>query len=1300
MIRTKLAIAAVVTILLSTPVALCEDPGTRELVRRLLAAEGKEMGELLKRVLAAKPDPEDLASWLEEAPAYRPDAPTGRVKREAKGLDGKTRPWILHVPLDYTPERRYPLVLDLHDHVEHRRQPPEDTDALEEIWGDVAESRQWLLAIPTGQRGAEWWTTTGAAGVVALVKEVKRTWNVDDDRVFVTGRGDGGSGCYALALVRSTPFAGFAAVGGHPEIARFGGEQVHLRNLLNKPFLVAPVTSGSFCPADSLDPVLDALQELGAPLERRPAVEASVLEAFAAARPSILAWIEKTVRDPHPRRIVMEGPGSRRVHWLTAFAAPEGKSDLQDVNPEIPAFRHILGFVLDRAFEGEGVKLRKIVEKSPAAAAGLRAGDVILEIGGEPLRNFGDLRRALDRYPFGAGFRLRVRRGKETVEVEGKLDGRKSGPAFHRWKPYWSAEATVEGNRFHVTSSGVARLLIHLSPRLADLEKPVEVRVNGRTLFKAVVEPDPASMLQYALIDRDRSMVYRATIDVPATLEEAAGRLLKRSPSEEVADEVATLIALIRSGDPAADAGPVYEALFSKRLAPLVKAPAVLAGKLLLAEPETPSAWHVLSRVRAIALERAEDPVARVTLLKEWAGKLRSEEKIGAETKLALMLLEARLLLDEGEQDRARATAKDVLASAGASPRLMAAARELARRTKVAPIFAAAPDLRLPGLVPDREITLDDLRGRASLVLLDVGDEEGARLRDVAKALRKKLASYELVVLDVLVGEKARVSRPAGQEWLLAAPGDVASKVAADLGVEGFSAAFLLSPGCRVLENSGWELEGAVERAVRVARRAIGKPLPVLLAETGSGGGWSRFRRVWRALAAGERHLVTAREAVGKSKRAVFALMLAAAARGVRIRGDLPDPPANLHGRLVHAWCDAVLDGKPERLSELLEPLVKARGNECLAVVDAVFDLGLDRRVVREPLERVVRKSRDWRIVSMALRALAHQDTDSEPRELLRLAKSAYWQVRLALAEALEGYRHPNAVDALIDLLGDKSLRVRIGATASLASLTGRDFGPSQKNWVDWRKGDGKVLRLLPRRPDAEITRVDRESEYAKNSYFGLKIASNRLAFVLDKSESMYYGLFDRVVEEVRIFLESAGPTTAFTVVEFAEKPKLWSKGLKPANAMSVKDVVAHMKRGKPYGPTNIMDSLDLAMGLRRVDTVVLLSDGLPNRGARTKPNEILRAVTAGNRYTRVAIHTIWMVRGRGFPHDMRGKEKPPLEDEEVARRNKIRETVGKRRLARFLMSLAARNEGTFGVAFADWYHLPPGARTRPGTDK
>jgi serine protease Do len=82
----------------------------------------------------------------------------------------------------------------------------------------------------------------------------------------------------------------------------------------------------------------------------------------------------------------------------------------QDVTAEIARARG-----LDRI---GGVIVSTVQPDSPAAAVGIKAGDVILKINGRDVSDIQDLRFRLATMPVGGKVKLTIMRGKETVEVE------------------------------------------------------------------------------------------------------------------------------------------------------------------------------------------------------------------------------------------------------------------------------------------------------------------------------------------------------------------------------------------------------------------------------------------------------------------------------------------------------------------------------------------------------------------------------------------------------------------------------------------------------------------------------------------------------------------------------------------------------------------------------------------------------------------------------------------------------------------------------------------------------------------
>jgi len=72
--------------------------------------------------------------------------------------------------------------------------------------------------------------------------------------------------------------------------------------------------------------------------------------------------------------------------------------------------------------------------------------------------------------------------------------------------------SSVQGNLLNLTTSGINRLDVWLSPKLVDFKRKVEVRQSDKVLFKGLVKPDVAVMLEDLRSRGDRQQLYHAKI--------------------------------------------------------------------------------------------------------------------------------------------------------------------------------------------------------------------------------------------------------------------------------------------------------------------------------------------------------------------------------------------------------------------------------------------------------------------------------------------------------------------------------------------------------------------------------------------------------------------------------------------------------------------------------------------------------------------------------------------------------------------------------------------------------------------
>jgi hypothetical protein len=493
---------------------------TKEMVQRLLMAKPEERPALVDAIVAAKPDPAEVAEALATGRAYSADVPKGWLKRTIVAPDGKERPYLLHVPAKYDPAKRYRMVIDMHGGVSRPKTlTHEGLEQMKSFWGAEAEEREWILAIPAGDAAAAWWDPNGSGMVLRILREVRETWNVDEDAVFATGFSDGGSGAFHLASAHATPFAGFLPLNGHPGVAAMGGVPMFLRNLLNRPMYAASTAEDSLYPSATLRPIFEALRGLGAPLVWRDIPGFRHEPGYLPAeRPAILRWMDGVRRNPVPRIVWWEGvQGSPpRIDWLvvTAVTGGSGKEPFPDADPEIRETRVRLGVQLDEKFPGPGAMITAVVDGSLAKGMGLQKGDVLLAVDGVELPSAEALRAILAKKEHGQDLVLRLRRFGDPIEKAVKIPEAKPRRAFPRDLPWGTIRAEAKGNRIEATCLGIGSFEVRVSPRLVDMGKPVEILVNGTVAWTGTVVPDLRFLLERALEDGDRSATWWARIPV------------------------------------------------------------------------------------------------------------------------------------------------------------------------------------------------------------------------------------------------------------------------------------------------------------------------------------------------------------------------------------------------------------------------------------------------------------------------------------------------------------------------------------------------------------------------------------------------------------------------------------------------------------------------------------------------------------------------------------------------------------------------------------------------------------------
>jgi phospholipase/carboxylesterase len=133
----------------------------------------------------------------------------------------------LYVPEYYTPDRAWPLVMALHGGSGNGR-------GFLWSWLRDARSRGAIVVAPTAT-GSTWalmGEDTDTANLARILDVVRARWNIDPEKLLLTGMSDGGTFCYVTGLESASPFTHLAPVAAtfHPLIAEMADAE-RLRGL-------------------------------------------------------------------------------------------------------------------------------------------------------------------------------------------------------------------------------------------------------------------------------------------------------------------------------------------------------------------------------------------------------------------------------------------------------------------------------------------------------------------------------------------------------------------------------------------------------------------------------------------------------------------------------------------------------------------------------------------------------------------------------------------------------------------------------------------------------------------------------------------------------------------------------------------------------------------------------------------------------------------------------------------------------------------------------------------------------------
>lgn len=167
----------------------------------------------------------------------------------------------VQLPQNYSPSKSYPLLVVLHGAVNMNTSFPDprstlkygffDTTGMNQFFSQFGYQTNTIVVYPHANRDFNWmFPDDGFPMILNMVKDLKRYFNVNDNKVFLSGHSNGATGVISYLLKSPNLFAGFYGFNSNPRV-RTGG--TFISNASNRSYFNVATDKDYYFPVSGHD---------------------------------------------------------------------------------------------------------------------------------------------------------------------------------------------------------------------------------------------------------------------------------------------------------------------------------------------------------------------------------------------------------------------------------------------------------------------------------------------------------------------------------------------------------------------------------------------------------------------------------------------------------------------------------------------------------------------------------------------------------------------------------------------------------------------------------------------------------------------------------------------------------------------------------------------------------------------------------------------------------------------------------------------------------------------------------------
>ncbi len=426
-------------------------------------------------------------------------------------------PYVLYIPSNYDPTRKTPLLIYLHGGVSTKDFYSIEEDFMQNNYFiPYAEEQNWLMLFPYGNIDTSWWDLSGVQNVQTQIRTLKTMYNIDDDRIFMTGFSDGGSGSFFIAMSSPDDIASFYPLNGFLSVGSLvTGNPTFIANVRNRKVNAINTDIDRLYPSQRMRLLIDLALQAGADLLYKEYW--GIGHDFAYANQEIPIMVQNM--QLQPRDIFQP-----YIYWET-WTPDYGKCDWLEIleidstmtkqfwqltyQIKLPDDRVSFGFYPDDDFDYDGIMVYNLVDgETTARQMGLQQQDLIIKMDDIPVHSLDDMDSLKTFKQRGDSVSLTVKRFGEEITLFGQFPDTTYYDAINYSKPSGAVKATYLGNEFIIETSRVKKLAIYLHPDMVNFDNPVKLIINDQVVFDGNVVIDREFMVDNFMRNRDRTALW------------------------------------------------------------------------------------------------------------------------------------------------------------------------------------------------------------------------------------------------------------------------------------------------------------------------------------------------------------------------------------------------------------------------------------------------------------------------------------------------------------------------------------------------------------------------------------------------------------------------------------------------------------------------------------------------------------------------------------------------------------------------------------------------------------------------